>query len=71
MESASQCWGRGRAWARHQGNASFGPLGLGPGEDAMRTLLDRHPGYLEIVQDFIRRDPLADIRARILEVIAR
>ena len=37
----------------------------------MRTLLDRHPGYLEIVQDFIRRDPLADIRARILEVIAR
>lgn len=54
------------AFVAHQGNASFGPLGLGPGEDAMRTLLDRHPGYLEIVQDFIRRDPLADIRQRIL-----
>ena len=57
------------AFVAHEGNASFGPLGLGPGEEAMRTLLDRHPGYLEIVQDFIRRDPLAGIRLRILEFL--
>lgn len=55
------------AFVAHEGNASFGPLGLGPGEDAMRALLERHPDYLEIVQDFIQRDPLAPIRRRILE----
>lgn len=51
----------------HEGNASFGPLGLGPGREAMDRLLARHPGYLEIVQDFIGRDPLASIRRKILE----
>lgn len=59
------------AFVAHQGNASFGPLGLGPGDEAMRRLLDRHPGYLELIGDFIRRDPLADIRARILDSIDR
>jgi len=57
------------AFVAHLGNASFKALGLGPGDDAMRTLLDRHPDYLEIVQDFIRRDPLAGIRQRILEFL--
>ena len=55
------------AFVAHEGNASFGPLGLGPGDAAMRKLLDRHPGYLDQVTDFIRRDPLADLRARILQ----
>jgi GT2 family glycosyltransferase len=55
------------AFVAHEGNASFGPLGLGPGEAAMRKLLERHPDYLDVVTDFIRRDPLAAIRARILE----
>ena len=55
------------AFVAHQGGASFGPLGLGPGDDAMRALLERHPGYLELVQDFIRRDPLAPVRRRVLE----
>ena len=55
------------AFVAHEGNASFGPLGLGPGERAMRALLERHPDYLEIIQDFIRRDPLAPVRRRILE----
>jgi len=59
------------AFVAHQGSASFGPLGLGPGEEAMRVLLARHPGYLERVQDFISRDPLAPIRRRIVERIAR
>ena len=55
------------AFVAHQGGASFEPLGLGPGEAAMRVLLERHPGYLELVQDFIRRDPLAPVRRRVLE----
>ena len=53
------------AFVAHQGGASFGPLGLRPGDEAMRALLARHPGYLELVQGFIRRDPLAPIRQRI------
>ncbi len=57
------------AFVAHQGGASFGPLGLGPGEAAMRVLLERHPNYLELVQDFIRRDPLAAIRQRIVECL--
>lgn len=55
------------AFVAHEGNASFGPLGLGPGDAAMQRLLARHPDYLDVVGDFIRRDPLAEIRARILD----
>jgi len=54
------------AFVAHEGNASFGPLGLGPGDSAMRALLERHPDYLELVGDFIRRDPLAAVRSRVL-----
>lgn len=69
MRAASDGWRHvlsDDAFVAHEGNASFGPLGLGPGDAAMRKLLERHPGYLRTVEDFIRRDPLADIRARIL-----
>jgi len=55
------------AFVAHEGGASFSPLGLVPGDSAMQALLDRHPDYLRIVQDFIRRDPLAEIRQRIVE----
>ncbi len=54
------------AFVAHRGNASFGPLGLRPGEAPMQRLLARHPDYLNIVTDFIRRDPLAPHRARVL-----
>lgn len=57
------------AFVAHEGNASFGPLGLGPGDDAMRVLLQRHPDYLRIVQEFIERDPLAPVRRRVLEFL--
>lgn len=57
------------AFVAHQGGASFGPLGLRPGEQAMRMLLERHPDYLAIVQDFIERDPLAPIRRRVVEYL--
>lgn len=58
------------AFVAHEGNASFGPLGLGPGEEPMRALLQRHPDYLRTVQEFIERDPLAGIRQRIMERLA-
>jgi GT2 family glycosyltransferase len=55
----------------HLGGRSFGPLGLEPGEDSMRRLLSRHPGYLEQVQAFIAADPLAGRRRAILEALDR
>jgi GT2 family glycosyltransferase len=55
------------AFVAHVGNASFGPLGLGPGDEAMRRLLARHPDYLDRVRAFIDADPLAPQRARILD----
>ena len=53
------------AFVAHQGNASFGPLGLSPGGQAMATLLERHPDYLERVQAFIAADPMAERRREI------
>jgi GT2 family glycosyltransferase len=50
------------AFVAHQGHASFGPLGLAPGGQAMQTLLERHPNYLEQVQAFIQTDPMAERR---------
>lgn len=47
----------------HHGAASFGPLGLAPGDESMKRLLSRHPGYLDLVNCFIREDPLAPHRA--------
>lgn len=55
----------------HLGGRSFGPLGVKPGEDSMRRLLSRHPGYLEQVQAFIAADPLAERRGAILEALDR
>jgi len=54
------------AFVAHEGGASFGPLGLGPGGRAMETLIGRHPDYPELVGRFIEQDPLAPIRARVL-----
>ena len=54
------------AYVAHQGNASFGPLGLKPGGDAMNRLLARHPDYLDQVRAFIEADPMADRRQTIL-----
>lgn len=59
------------AFVAHQGNASFGPLGLGPGGQAMETLLARHPDYLERVQAFIQADPMAARRQAIVDYYAR
>ena len=55
----------------HLGGCSFGPLGLKPDENSMQRLLSRHPGYLELVQDFIREDPLSARRQEILAALDR
>lgn len=54
------------AFVAHEGQASFGPIGLKPGEDSMQRLLGLHPDYLERVMAFIRSDPLAALRERVL-----
>ena len=53
----------------HHGGRSFGPRGLGPDEQAMNRLLERHPGYLELVEEFIEADPLADRRRQLVEAV--
>lgn len=58
------------AFVAHQGNASFGPLGLKPDDSAMRRLLARHPGYLDDVRRFIDADPLANARRRVLRQLS-
>jgi GT2 family glycosyltransferase len=55
----------------HKGGRSFGPLGLKPGEDSMRRLLEKHPGYLAAVEAFIAADPLADRRRAIIDALER
>ncbi|MCH8478909.1 MAG: glycosyltransferase [Wenzhouxiangella sp.] len=60
-----------QAFVAHQGNASFGPVGLAPGGAAMDRLLARHPDYLERVQAFIQADPMAARREAILRFHAR
>lgn len=57
------------AFVAHEGNASFGPLGLAPGDAAMNALLARHPGYLDQVRAFIDADPLRDDRRRVLAAL--
>jgi GT2 family glycosyltransferase len=53
------------AYVVHVGGASFGPLGLSPGGENLARLVARYPDYNALVADFIARDPLAPLRARI------
>lgn len=55
----------------HHGGASFGPLGLKPDESTMSRLLAKHPGYLQQVTEFIKKDPLASRRQEILLCLER
>lgn len=55
----------------HHGGASFGPLGLKPGEESMQKLLAKHPDYLQKVSEFIKKDPLATRREQILDCLER
>ena len=57
------------AYVVHHGGASFGPLGLKPGEESMNSLLAKHPGYLEQVSEFIRTDPFAARRQELIDCL--
>lgn len=59
------------AYVVHHGGASFGPLGIRPDEKSMQRLLAKHPDYLDKVSEFIRRDPLAPRRQRIIQCLER
>lgn len=57
------------AYVAHIGNQSFSDLGLKPSEKTMKRLLEKHPGYLEMIQEYINNDPLSGIREKIKEII--
>jgi GT2 family glycosyltransferase len=57
------------AYVAHQGGASFSPLGLKPDEQSMEQLIGKHPDYLQIVEDFIQNDPLAERRQLLVNAI--
>lgn len=54
------------AFVAHEGGASFGPLGLAPGESAMASLLQKHPGYMQRIQAFVNDDPFSARREAIV-----
>jgi GT2 family glycosyltransferase/glycosyltransferase involved in cell wall biosynthesis len=49
----------------HAGHRSFGSARAARQRAARRTLERVHPRYMATIADFMRRDPLADVRARI------
>lgn len=57
------------AYVVHHGAASFGPLGLAPGEDSMNRLLARHPQYMQLIAAFIEDDPLAPHREAVIDAL--
>ncbi len=52
-------------WVGHRGGASFAGTGHAAGGANLARLVARYPGYNALVADFIARDPLAPLRARI------
>ena len=58
------------AYVIHVGNESFNDFGLQPNEGTMQRLLQKHPGYLNMIQDYINQDPLNTVRAEILNLIS-
>lgn len=50
------------AYVVHRGGVSFAATGEKPGGEALRRLCARYPGYNAAVAEFIRCDPLAEIR---------
>jgi GT2 family glycosyltransferase len=53
------------AYVVHAGNASFGPLGQGPGGDNLARLNARWPDYNQRIAQFIMADPLRPLRDRL------
>lgn len=58
------------AYVAHVGNQSFQALNLKPNEQTMHRLLNKHPDYLTLIQNFIEKDPLCPIRESIIAKIS-
>ena len=56
-------------YVAHVGGRSFTPRGLYPDDGSMNRLLSRHPGYLQLIQQFISSDPLAGRRRELLAAL--
>ncbi len=56
-------------YVAHVGGRSFAPRNLRPDDAAMQKLLSRHPGYLQLIQDFIAADPLAGRRNELISAL--
>ena len=56
-------------YVAHIGGRSFEPRGIRPDQEAMKRLLARHPGYLDLVSDFIAGDPLATRREDVMSAL--
>ncbi len=59
------------AYVVHVGNESFADLGLQPDQHSMQRLLSKHPQYLTMIQAYIKQDPLAELRKKILNIIKK
>lgn len=57
------------AYVIHIGNESFSDLGLKPDETTMRRLLEKHPDYSQLIEEYIKTDSTKDIRNNILDII--
>jgi len=57
------------AYVAHIGNQSFAEKGLQPDQQTMTRLLAEHPNYAELIDNFIKKDPLAPIRQSITDKI--
>jgi len=53
-------------YVAHIGNQSFKEKSLKPNQDTMERLLKKHPGYLQLIQKFIEKDPLSELRESII-----
>jgi glycosyltransferase involved in cell wall biosynthesis len=53
----------------HEGSRSFGRSRQRRVQRAHRLIRRRHPNYLRQVHEFIRRDPIAEVRGRVLAVL--
>jgi GT2 family glycosyltransferase len=56
-------------YVAHVGGRSFAPRNIRPDEAAMKKLLSRHPGYLQLIRQFISADPLASRRNELLAAL--
>ena len=51
------------AYVIHVGNQSFQDIQLAPSVETMQRLLNKHPEYQKLIEDYIQQDPLSDLRA--------